>query len=194
MHAEQIKIIRRFSDPLRNRKNLAIVHNTNLRLTVEKVAVHPFYLDSISSHYAITIEKATSLEQLEQLEYEMLYKYCELVKRQSLQGFSPPVRRALEYIRFHPSDNLTLQTIANAIKADPFMLSRKFNLETKESLPNYVNRFRCEKAAEMFAFSYASVKEIGAYVGFLDLNYFSKLFKKRYGVSPKQYQEEHCYR
>ncbi|WP_163536177.1 AraC family transcriptional regulator [Gracilibacillus sp. YIM 98692] len=190
---EHLKVIKRIQNPLRNQKNLSFVHNTHLRIAAEKASVHPIYLDSISNHYAIQIESSTSVSELDQLGVEMIEKYCQLVKKYSLKYFSPTIRKTINYIHVHLSDELTLDELAQYSNVSTSYLSRVFNKEVGESIPNYINRIRADKAAEMLQFSKLTVQEIGEYVGFYDLNYFTKVFKKYYQMPPIQYQKEHSY-
>ncbi|SHM56106.1 AraC family transcriptional regulator [Gracilibacillus kekensis] len=190
---KHLKVIKRNRNPLRNQKNLAFVHNTHLRIASEQASVHPIYLDSISNHYAILIEASTNVSELEQLGIEMIKEYCRLVKKYSLRIFSPLVRKVVNYIQLHLSDELTLDQLATYTGVSTSHLSRTFNKEVHESIPNYINHARADKAAQMLEFSQHSVQEVGEYVGFYDLNYFTKVFKKYYYMPPAHYQKKHSY-
>ncbi len=182
------KPLRRTTNPLRNKKNLTYVHNTGLRLTVEKTGIHPFYLDSISSYYAIEIEKSVTIARLEQLEMEMISRYCQLVLEHSLKQYPPFSRNVIQYIHFHLSDRMPLEELAAFAGVSPSHLSRRFNQEVGESIPNYINRLRCRKAAQLLEQSQDEVHDIAYYVGYMDMNYFYKQFKKYYGMLPGEYQ------
>lgn len=70
----------------------------------------------------------------------------------------------------------------------PSCLSRLFNREVQESISNYITRVRVEKAAQLLSFSPMSVQNIAFYVGFGDLNYFSRCFKKYMKKTPTEYR------
>ena len=61
---------------------------------------------------------------------------------------------------------------------DSSYLSRLFNRETGDSVSNFITKARVEKAAGLLSFSGMSIQNIAFYVGFGDLNYFSRCFKK----------------
>ena len=56
------------------------------------------------------------------------------------------------------------------------------------TLTAYIADLRTKKAAELLKTSMLSVAEIAMYVGYPDSNYFVKVFKKRYGMTPSAYR------
>ena len=67
-------------------------------------------------------------------------------------------------------------------------LSRLFKKEMGITLTAYIADLRTKKAAELLKTSMLSVAEIAMYVGYPDSNYFVKVFKKRYGMTPSAYR------
>ncbi|MDR0197732.1 MAG: response regulator [Oscillospiraceae bacterium] len=110
----------------------------------------------------------------------------ELVHRQ--RKFSPLVEKTLGYIHENYNSNLSLETIASRIPANPSHLSRTFKKETGEAVVEYINRTRIEKAKELLTFTDMMAYEVAEAVGFNDSTYFSLVFKKITGVSPKDYK------
>lgn len=178
----------RTEDPIRTAKNLSFSLNTMLRKSAETAGIHPVYLDIISSNFAMLIENSNQLKEIEEFKYQMISAYCRFVQKYRLDAYSPLVRKAVTYIRIHLSDPLSLHQIADGIKVSPSYLSRIFNQEMQESLSNYISRTRVEKAAELLSFSRMPVQHVAAYVGFSDLNYFSRCFKKHLGTTPTEYR------
>lgn len=178
----------RTEDPIRTAKNLGFSLNTMLRKSAETAGIHPVYLDVISSNFAMLIENSNRLEELDEFKYQMISAYCRFVQKHRLSQYSPLVRKAVTYIRIHLADSLSLSQIADGIKVSPSYLSRIFNQEMQESISNYVMQARIDKAAELLAFSPMPVQNIAAYVGFSDLNYFSRCFKKIKKMTPTAYR------
>jgi len=102
--------------------------------------------------------------------------------------FSPPVERALHYIHENYNADLSLETVAAAVLVNPSHLSRTFKKETGDVVTDYINRIRIEKAKELLVFSDMLVYEVAEAVGFKDSAYFSLVFKKTTGASPKKYK------
>ena len=91
-------------------------------------------------------------------------------------------------ISYDLSANLTLKHIASIMNVNASYLSATFKKECGETLTNYVNRKRVENAAYILAHSNKQIQTIAEECGILDVNYFIKLFKKQYGVTPTQYK------
>ena len=53
---------------------------------------------------------------------------------------------------------------------------------------DYINKMRLKEAVRMLVTEKASVSEISAATGFSSVNYFNKVFKNRYGISPREYR------
>ena len=178
----------RTEDPARTAKNLGFSLNTMLRKSAETAGIHPVYLDIISSNFAMLLENSSSLREIDECKTHMIGAYCRFVQKHRLGQYSPLVRRAVTYIRIHLADQLTLGRIAEGIKVSSSYLSRLFNEETGDSISNYITLARVEKAAELLSFSAMSVQNIAFYVGFGDLNYFSRCFKKYMKKTPTAYR------
>lgn len=177
------------NDPLRSRKNLSFVRNTLLRKAVENGGVHPIYIDSISEKFAIQIEKTTSIKQLELLQDNMCLEYCKLVQQLSLIAYSPYIRKALEFIRWHIAEEITLEKVAHEIGVNRFELSRSFKKETGLAFPKYIHQIRLKEAIHLLKNENLSITDISHMVGFNDVNYFIKVFKQYYAVTPHQYRQ-----
>ncbi|MNC02028.1 putative transcriptional regulator [compost metagenome] len=102
----------------------------------------------------------------------------------------PEINRILEYCRQHYSSNISLKAMASMVRMEEHYLSRLFRQKTDDSLINYVQTLRLDKAKELLAETSHPVAEIGRSVGFPSENYFAKTFRKRYGQTPSQYRKE----
>ncbi|HJT58298.1 MAG TPA: AraC family transcriptional regulator [Ktedonobacteraceae bacterium] len=176
--------------PVRSMKNLSLSHNTLFRKAAEGAGVHPLYLDSISGKFAIQIEQAQSIGELEALYEEMPYVYCSAVRELALAAFPPIIKEAIIFIRFNIDQPLSLNHIADTLGVHPSYLSRAFKRELGMTLTDYVNQLRIEEATYLLDHSNASVTEIASSVGFNDSNYFSKVFRKWQRVTPHDYRKQ----
>ena len=178
----------RLPDSLRNRKNYLIILNTILRKAAEYGEVHPYHIHRLSSVFARKIEELFSIDQSIELQKDMIRKYCLLVKEHSLQKYSHLVGRVITLISYDLSAPLNLKHIASAMNVNASYLSAAFKKECGETLTDYVNRKRMESAAYSLAHSDKLVQTIAEECGIYDVNYFIKLFKKHYGLTPTQYR------
>lgn len=99
------------------------------------------------------------------------------------------VRRTKEYVKAHYADEeLCLEQIADALDVNLQYMCFLFKKNTDMTIGNYILQTRMEMAGKLFQRTNCNVSEVAQKVGFLDVSYFSKCFKKYFGVSPKQYQ------
>ena len=105
-------------------------------------------------------------------------------------SFSPVIRKAVDILRHNYSQNLGMEQLAEQVRLSPSHLSHLFSKEVGMSVSQYVAALRCEEAASLLKTSNAPVSEISAYVGYLDQNYFVKVFKKHYNKTPSEFRAE----
>lgn len=75
----ELALKQRVADPLRNTKNYCIIMNTLMRKAAEQGAVHPYYLDLVSSDFAGRIELTGTVTARHSLKKELAATYCRLV-------------------------------------------------------------------------------------------------------------------
>lgn len=175
-------------DPLRSSKNSYVILNTILRKSAEKGGVHPYYVDLISTKYSISIEQCGSLSELGQLANEMIIKYCTAVKKYSIVGYSYIVRETINYVNFNFALKLSITDIAKQLHVSHSHLARQFKQEMKMTFTEFVHSKRVSEAKVLLEFSSNTIAEISAKVGFEDINYFSRIFKKIEGETPTSYR------
>lgn len=178
----------RVADRLRNAKNLYFSMNTLLRKAVQNGLVHPLYIDEMSGRFAQEIEKSTSLEALSSLGREMVHRYSNLVRNHSMRGYSPAVQKVINYIDFNYQEDLSLKKIADLFSISPSYLSALFKKETGSTLTEYINNKRIDISVSLLNTTDSSIQNIAAQVGFLDVNYYTRIFKKLKGISPSAYR------
>lgn len=93
------------------------------------------------------------------------------------------VGHVLTYIATHYDTKLTLRDLATANDISVSHLCRIFKKRTGITIINYINQLRCDRARHLLSSGY-SVTEAAMAVGFSDSNYFSRVFKKTFGISP----------
>ncbi len=179
----------RLTDPLRNMKNYCIIMNTLLRKAAESGGVHPMYLDRISSTYAQKIEMLTSVATVPELMSEMAKDYCRLVRKHSMKDYSPPVRKAIIYIDSDLTANLSLSRLASIQNISAGYLSALFKKETGQTVTDFVSNKRVRLAIKLLETTNLQIQTIAQHCGILDVHYFSKVFKKYAGMTPKEYRE-----
>lgn len=99
------------------------------------------------------------------------------------------VREIRTYLNEHYTEKISLDLIAKNMYLSSAYISKIFKEETGEAPINYLIKLRLEKAKEQLEqLEEFSIKTISTSVGYEDVYYFSKLFKKYYGMSPLNYR------
>jgi len=97
---------------------------------------------------------------------------------------------AVSYVATNYPEKLRLATAARLCDLSPFQFSRSFKKEHGFTFRDFVLRVRIERAADLMKYSSASVTEAAFVVGFNDLSYFARMFRRQLGVSPSHYRTE----
>lgn len=179
----------RVNDPIRSVKNYTIVLNTLLRKAVETADVPPLHINSLSSCFAKEIELISSVKGGYQLQKDMVRKYCLLVQNHTMKGYSPLIRKVLIRIDTDLAVDLSLKTHAKLLNVNASYLSTLFKKETGSSLTDYVNHKRIAQAIFLLNSTNMQIQTIAQFCGIPDVNYFTKVFKKQIGKTPKEYRD-----
>ena len=163
--------------------------NTLLRKAAERGGVHPIYLDETSNNFASRIEQSPSIKVLQELMSTMVRSYCRLVNRHATRHYSPLVQRTITYIDTDLSGDLSLNTLAAMQSINPSYLSALFRRETGQTLTEHVNEKRIRLARQLLRTTRLQVQTVAQHCGIPDVNYFSKLFKKHTGKTPREYRQ-----
>ena len=100
-------------------------------------------------------------------------------------------RKALQYIREHYTENITVIDVAKHIGYSESYFGYAFKKKYKMSVGQYIRELQLAKSKDLLGNTNFSVSSVASYVGFDDSNYFSALFKKYFGLSPKEYRKQH---
>lgn len=179
---------KRNSDPLRNVKNYCIIMNTLLRKAAENGGVHPIYIDSVSSDYAKRIEELASVEQTGKFMVEIFKAYCSLVKNHSISKYSPAVQKTIVAIDADLTADLSLKAMSELNNVSAGYLSTLFKKETGHTLTDFVNKRRIKMAKKLLKTTNLQIQTVAGHCGILDVQYFTKMFKRYEGKTPKEFR------
>jgi AraC-like DNA-binding protein len=161
--------------------------NTLLRKAAEQGGVHPLQLDRTSSDFASRIENMSSLAKTATLMSDMFHTYCRLVRDYSLARFSTIVKQTILLIDTDLSADLAPSRLATSQGVSLGYLCAVFKRETGKTLSEYIRERRMEYAAYLLSTTELQIQTIALHCGIMDVQYFSKLFKRQLGLSPTEY-------
>lgn len=107
----------------------------------------------------------------------------------SMKKYGTLLNKAKDYItENYDKDGISLNTVAASVNLSPSHFSTIFSQEVGETFIEYLTRVRMERAKELLRCSSLKSTEIAYAVGYKDSHYFSYLFKKTQGCTPKEFR------
>ncbi|MGN0465430.1 MAG: AraC family transcriptional regulator [Lachnospiraceae bacterium] len=179
----------RITDKLKDKKNYSITLNTLLRKAAEQACVHPIHIDSISNSHVKHIEHFTNIDELLAYHQQMIIDYCRLIRRYTLRKHSLLIQRVLTYIDTNLCADLSLKAFSKSLCVNASYLSSLFKKEMGVSLTEYVNQERIFHAQRLLVSTNLPLKSVANECGIPDIYYFSRIFKKISGMTPKRFRE-----
>ena len=154
------------------------------------------YLRKLSQDPATALEPNTRAD-IENVLPETVIELVEkmfaiaILKRKNVVGnqSKSQLSAAIKYVDEHYSDsNLSLNEVAKEVNISPSYLSAMFSRENKTTFVEYMTGKRMEHAKNMLLTTGEKSQVIAEQVGYKDPHYFSYIFKKTYGLSPKEFR------
>lgn len=99
------------------------------------------------------------------------------------------VERVKKYIEYNYVKNISLEEMAVELYYSPNYINRIFKQVTGETIFNYASAYRIEKAKEMLLDPHIKLSGVSEALGYSNPAYFSFIFKKATGLTPKEYRE-----
>lgn len=142
----------------------------------------------LNNHFLKNIQQIDTMETL-------CYKLQEIVETfsDSMFNYIPTknnelIKKAMVYISQNFHTNITLENVANYVHLHPSYFSTMFKQSIGSSFKEYINMVRIEESKRLLTNTDFSIIDIAIAIGFEDQSYFSKVFKKYTGMTPKQFR------
>lgn len=121
---------------------------------------------------------------------QISYNQCQqIVGYQKIKDYSASIGQACKYIHKNFSESISLQLIADIVYLNRTYFSELFKKETGVNFVEYLNCIRIVKAAELLKKEDISLIKAAVSVGFANVPYFIKVFKKYMGNTPSDYKK-----
>lgn len=103
-------------------------------------------------------------------------------------NYSSKIASACEYMNIHYAEDISLEQTAESVSINPSYLSYIFKKETGITFLQYLTNIRLQKACElMLSDPGMSLDVVSARTGYHSASYFHKIFRSKFGVSPRQW-------
>ena len=147
-----------------------------------------FTSDTFDNAFA-TLSTENDIKLIKEFAQKFLMECTQAVSSVKKAEENPIIKKVCAYVDENLSSDISLETAADFAGVSSFYLSKLFKEEKGETFINYISDKRLEKSRQLLETTELSIKEITAEVGYNDQNYFSRIFKSKYGLSPKEYRK-----
>lgn len=127
-------------------------------------------------------------------EYEYQLTFCQMLLELSKQlrcsaepESSSLINTIVNYIHEHITEPITLNSLSERFRYSKTFLLKLFRQTLHTTVTEYINNEKLDCAVQLLRTSIMNINEISDYLGFSDPAYFSRLFKKRFGICPSKY-------
>ena len=152
---------------------------------LESMGVDKEKTSEILGDMSDSIKNVDSYDKAKDFVTTLLKRVVEYRNAVSDKKYTEIIEKAKKYIREnYQNEDMSLQSVALKVNVS----SNHFRKETGETFIDFLTGVRMDKAKELLTCTSIKTSEIGFEVGYRDPHYFSYIFKKTQGVSPKEYR------
>ncbi|MBE7127994.1 helix-turn-helix domain-containing protein [Bacillus mycoides] len=178
---------------LRSQKNSAIAAITLATRSAIDGGLFPEIAYTLSDLLIQKLEEIKKSEAISPFLENALLEFSERVKNGKMQKHLKPINICQNYIFTHLYEDITLSHLAAIVALNPSYLSSLFKKEVGISLGEYIQRAKIDESKSLMTYTKHSISEISTLLNFHDQSYFTKVFKKHTGISPKQFKNGYGY-
>lgn len=132
--------------------------------------------------------EAVTLREMEQSYRDGLALLCNPQRnREDISNYT--IKRAINYIREHYQEGITLEEVSGNLGITPEYLSTLFNREMGENFSTFLKKFRLSHAKRLLKGTDMKIYEVAEAIGYTDSKYFARVFKDEFGISPADYRQ-----
>jgi YesN/AraC family two-component response regulator len=175
---------------LRSRKNLAITAITLATRAAIDAALPSELAFTMSDMYIQQIEEQKTSGSIRKLEIEAMCTFAARVSEQKAGTYSRKITHCIHYMYQNIYETLHLEQLADMLQMNAAYLSSCFKREVGMPLRTYIQQLRIEEAKLLVRLTDQPLLHIGTMLHFHDQSYFTKVFKKHTGLTPRQYREQ----
>ncbi|KGX86502.1 AraC family transcriptional regulator [Pontibacillus litoralis] len=178
-------------NPIRSYKNSLISSCTLFTRAIIKGGVQPRVAFRLYHACVLQIEGLTDITELKQLDHILLKQFINALQMKDESNYSKIVQQAITYVNEHLLEDLTLDIIAEHCNVSSSYLSHLFKKEVTISIIPFINKKRVEESKYFLLHTEQSISEIASLFQFCNQSYYTALFKKHVGITPKEYKNKH---
>lgn len=144
----------------------------------------------LSDSYIQEMEKMSDSASVYALNVSAVFDFTRRVCDAKIpHGMSLEIFKCIQYIANHINTDISVEKIANELNMDRSTLSKKFKRELGFNISSYIMRRKLEEAKSLLSYTDKTISEISEYLCFSTQSYFQNVFKKKYGLTPKEFRK-----
>lgn len=171
-----------------SREILLSLYHDVLQVIYSVLAEHNISAKQLLRDFEEEYKEALSSSQLMEAHLEHMVRTA-VDYMQATQNQEGVVGEIKKYIEDHLDEDLSRNTLAELACLNPSYLARLFRNKTGYSLVDYITNRKIERVQKLLATTNLSVSQIAFSVGYTNMPYFSKVFKKVSGCTPVEYRK-----
>lgn len=179
-------------DNIRQAKNIFI---TSVTLTTRASIKGGLEIETayqLSDTYIQQMEHLDDLKLINNLQYQMLINFTELVANSKLSpNISNIVFECIQFISNKTNESITVSDVADHVNRSRSFISRTFKAEMNIDMNAYIMNKKLEEAQGLLKFTDKSISEISNYLCFSSQSYFQNVFKKNFNLTPTEYRKRY---
>ena len=145
---------------------------------------------SMADSYCQKMDLLSNLSQIQLLQTQMMFDFCNTVAKIKHQNYSYPVKECCNNIQIHAHEKIVLRDLAEICQLSERRLSQKFKKETGVGIVDYIHKIKIDEAVQLLNYSTFTVNQISNYLGYNNQSYFTEMFKKYTGKTPNLYRSK----
>lgn len=177
-------------NPLRNILFHLIINTSNCARSCIDAGMDTETAYTLSDLYIRKADAAGSIEELEKINYYMMFDYASRMQAFIIRKHNYPdfIQRAIEYIDANIHKTIHIKDVADHVNISVSSFSRKFTEYIGNSFSYYLEDKRLYLAQEYLRHTDLPITEIAINLSFCSPSYFTTRFKIKTGMSPQQYR------
>ncbi len=176
---------------LQDRKFALAVNRAMSRIAAYEAGIPAPIIHKITTKESRAIALAQSVSQMEEACDTMLKEFCEIIRIIKNEKYSALTQSIIYSVNQHYMDDITINDIANELNITESYMISQFKKETGQTPAVYLRQIRLKQAANLLISTNDEIQKISGCVGIPDANYFVKLFKAEFEMTPGAYRKRY---
>lgn len=176
---------------LENERISAAILRTTIRIAAENAGMPAVVIDQLSSRSSAAVRAATKPEEIRLEKTKLIEVFCNEIQQEKKKKYSNLTITAINTMERMYSQGITIQQLADELNTSTHTLDRIFHAETNQTPSAYLLDIRMGNAQLLLANTDIAIQDISNRIGIFDANYFVKIFRRKFHVTPSQYRKIH---